>query len=109
MDPKTRSIEYRGGCSIEELVQEIGESNYDVICILEVLEHVITVDVESILAAARSLLIADTGRLFVSTLNRTIKSRMMAIIGAEYVMRYLPPGTHNHNLFRSPDEVEELM
>jgi 2-polyprenyl-6-hydroxyphenyl methylase/3-demethylubiquinone-9 3-methyltransferase len=108
MDPKTRSINYKGGCSIEQLVQEKNqEPYYDIICILEVLEHV--TDVESILTSARSLLKPDTGRLFVSTLNRTIKSQLMAIIGAEYVLGILPPGTHDWNQFKSPQEVEELM
>lgn len=113
LDPKTRNIKYKGGCSIEQLAsnEKIREESeaclYDVICILEVLEHVENID--SILSAARSLLKPNTGRLFVSTLNRTIKSQMMAIIGAEYIMRYLPPGTHDWNQFRSPNEVELLM
>lgn len=107
MDPKTRSIDYKGGYSIEELAQEFRGPFYDIICILEVLEHV--TDVESVLASARLLLKPDKGRLFVSTLNRTAKSKLMAIIGAEYIMGYLPPGTHDWNQFRSPQEVEGLM
>jgi len=107
MDPRTRSIDYRGGCTIEELAQETPDPSFDVICILEVVEHV--TDVESILSSAKSLLKPNTGRLFLSTMNRTIKSQMVAIIGAEYVMGYLPPGTHDWNQFRSPQEVEELM
>ena len=107
MDPRTRSIDYRGGYTIEKLAEETSEPCFDVMCILEVVEHV--TDVDSILTAAKSLLKPDTGRLFVSTMNRTMKSHLVAIIGAEYVMGYLPPGTHDWNAFLSPDEVEELM
>jgi 2-polyprenyl-6-hydroxyphenyl methylase / 3-demethylubiquinone-9 3-methyltransferase len=69
-------------------------------------EHV--TDIPSILKATRSLLKPDTGRLFVSTLNRTFKSHLMAIVGAEYVLRYLPPGTHRWNQFVSPHELQQL-
>lgn len=116
LDPKTRNINYRGGLTVEQLAEErksltssstsTQEHLYDVICLLEVLEHV--TDVDSILNATRSLLKPETGRLFVSTLNRTAKSRLIAIVGAEYIMRYLPPGTHDWNQFRSPTEVEVL-
>mmetsp|Transcript_29705 Transcript_29705/g.63625 ORF Transcript_29705/g.63625 Transcript_29705/m.63625 type:complete len:318 (+) Transcript_29705:91-1044(+) len=107
MDPRTRSIDYRGGCTIEQLARETSDACYDIICILEVVEHV--TDVESILTSAKSLLKPKSGRLFVSTMNRTVKSQIIAIIGAEYIMRYLPPGTHDWNQFRSPEEVEVLM
>lgn len=107
MDPKTRSIDYREGYTIEQLAKETSDPCYDMICILEVVEHV--TDIESILTSAKSLLKPNTGRLFLSTMNRTIKSQIVAIIGAEYIMGYLPPGTHNWNQFRSPQEVKELM
>ena len=107
MDPRTRSIDYRGGYTVEQLAQETSDPCYDIVCILEVVEH--ATDVESILTSAKSLLKPNTGRLFLSTMNRTMKSQIIAIIGAEYVMGYLPPGTHDWNQFRSPQEVEELM
>ena len=107
LDPRTRSIDYRGGYTIEQLAEETSDPCFDVICILEVVEHV--TDVESILRAAKSLLKPNTGRLFVSTLNRTLKSGAVAIVGAEYIMGYLPPGTHDWNQFLSPEEVAELM
>ena len=113
LDPKTQTIDYRGGCTVEELAREKfshssdDDGLYDVICLLEVIEHV--TDIPAILNAAHSLLKPDTGRLFVSTMNRTVKSNLIAIIGAEYVMRYLPPGTHDWNQFRSPAEVQTLM
>jgi ubiquinone biosynthesis O-methyltransferase len=107
MDPRTRLIDYLGGYTIERLADETPDPCYDIICILEVLEHVN--DVESILNSAKSLLKPNTGRLFLSTMNRTIKSQIVAIIGAEYIMGYLPPGTHNWKQFRSSQEVEDLM
>lgn len=117
MDPKTRTIDFKGGCTIEQLAAEnraqkhaggVGRK-YDAICVLEVLEHVDNNGVESMLSAARSLLKPVTGRLFVSTLNRTMKSKIVAIYGAEYVMRYLPLGTHDWQQFRSPNEVDQIM
>jgi 2-polyprenyl-6-hydroxyphenyl methylase/3-demethylubiquinone-9 3-methyltransferase len=109
LDRRTRSIDYRGGWTVEQLAeQQAQESNqlFDVICLLEVIEHV--TDVDSILKAVSSLLKPD-GTLFVSTMSRTLKSKVVAVVGAEYVMRYLPPGTHDWNQFRSPDEVQTLV
>lgn len=104
-DTKTATIDYRPGTSIEEL-RSTDELKFDVICILEVLEHV--TDVESILQSASSLLDAN-GTLFVSTINRTLKSHLLGIVGAEYIMRYLPPGTHTWRQFLSPQEVNAKM
>jgi 2-polyprenyl-6-hydroxyphenyl methylase/3-demethylubiquinone-9 3-methyltransferase len=101
------SIDYRGGTSIEKLAEEGQEGSFDVICILEVLEH--ATDVDSMLQAASHLLNKEEGRLFVSTVNRTIQSNLLAIIGAEYIMRYLPPGTHDHSKFLSPELVEQKL
>lgn len=108
LDPRTRSIDFRGGFSVEGLASENkgDDGQYDVICLLEVLEHV--TDPHSILSSIHSLLKPD-GKLFLSTLNRTTKSKLVAIWGAEYIMRYLPIGTHDWNQFRSPKEVQELM
>jgi 2-polyprenyl-6-hydroxyphenyl methylase/3-demethylubiquinone-9 3-methyltransferase len=122
LDPRTRSIDYRGGWTVEQLAaaeEESSESEsssssssssdttkFDVICLLEVIEHV--TDVDSILSSIRSLLKPD-GKVFLSTLNRTAKSKIVAIVGAEYVMRYLPIGTHDWNQFRSPEEVRAIV
>jgi ubiquinone biosynthesis O-methyltransferase len=110
LDPRTRSIEYKGGLTVEEFANENthgGNEKYDIVCLLEVLEHV--TDIESILGACKQLLKPATGRLFVSTLNRTLKSHLVAIVGAEYLAGYLPVGTHNWNQFLSPREVHNLM
>jgi 2-polyprenyl-6-hydroxyphenyl methylase / 3-demethylubiquinone-9 3-methyltransferase len=101
------SIDYRGGTSLEELAEEVPEESFHVICILEVLEH--ATDVDSMLRSAARLLKKDGGRLFVSTINRTLQSHLLAIIGAEYIMSYLPPGTHDYSKFLSPELVEQKM
>lgn len=69
---------------------------------LEVIEHV--PDPGAFLATLRDLL-APRGLLFVSTLNRTLRSLAVAKIGAEYVMRLLPPGTHDWRRFITPAEL----
>jgi 2-polyprenyl-6-hydroxyphenyl methylase/3-demethylubiquinone-9 3-methyltransferase len=105
LDPRTRTIDYRGGWSVEKLSQE-SDTKFDIICLLEVIEHV--ADPESILSSIRPLLKPD-GKLFLSTMNRTVKSKLVAIVGAEYIMRYLPVGTHDWDQFLSPEEVTSLM
>jgi ubiquinone biosynthesis O-methyltransferase len=104
LDPRTQAIDYRGGWTVEQLAKQ-SNTKFDVICLLEVIEHV--TDADSILSSIQSLL-KPKGKLFLSTLNRTTKSKAIAIVGAEYVMRYLPVGTHDWNQFRSPKEVLAL-
>ena len=109
LDPRTRTIDYREGWTVEQLAAEVEETNaekYDMICCLEVIEHVTAVD--SILSSMKRLLKPD-GKLFLSTINRTIKSKAVAIVGAEYIMRYLPVGTHDWYQFKSPDELRVLV
>lgn len=101
--PATSTIDYRGGTSVEALA-ESQTKEYDMICILEVLEH--ATDIDSLLGAATSLL-KDDGTLFISTVNKTLKSHLFAILGAEYIMGYLPVGTHDWNQFLAPRDVEE--
>jgi 2-polyprenyl-6-hydroxyphenyl methylase/3-demethylubiquinone-9 3-methyltransferase len=106
LDPAVASaIDYRGGWTVEQLAKELSrtETQFDVICLLEVIEHV--TDVDSILDAVSSLL-KPNGTLFVSTINRTLKSKVVAIVGAEYIMGYLPPGTHDWRQFRTPQEFQ---
>jgi 2-polyprenyl-6-hydroxyphenyl methylase / 3-demethylubiquinone-9 3-methyltransferase len=77
---------------------------FDVITLLEVIEHV-PEPARLIAEAAKRL--KPGGMLFVSTLNRTLKSHALAIIGAEYILRWLPIGTHDWNRFVTPAEVED--
>lgn len=99
--------DYRDGLTAEDLVRQ-GSMNgaFDVVCILEVIEHVR--QPASLLQAAADLL-RPGGLLFVSTMNRTLKAYALTIVGAECVMGYLPRGTHDWNLYRSPGEIRALV
>jgi 2-polyprenyl-6-hydroxyphenyl methylase/3-demethylubiquinone-9 3-methyltransferase len=79
---------------------------YDIITCLEIVEHV--EDPAFFLQSAVSLL-NDGGVLIISTINRTIKSYLGAIVIAEYVLSMAPKGTHDWNKFLTPDELCELM
>lgn len=82
------------------------EPTYDVITLLEVVEHV--PDVGAMVAEAAKRL-KPGGILLGSTLNRTLKAYALAIVGAEYVLRWLPKGTHEWNKFVTPDEFAAHM
>lgn len=75
---------------------------YDIVTALEIVEHV--ADVDAFLQAISALL-KPGGMLFMSTLNRTAKSYATAIIGAEYLLRWLPRGTHHWRKFVKPSEL----
>ena len=77
---------------------------FDIVTCLEMLEHV--PDPSSIIKACSALVKAD-GQLFFSTLNRNAKSYLFAIIGAEYILKLLPQGTHDWDKFIKPSEMDE--
>ena len=79
---------------------------YDVVTCLEVLEHV--PDVERTVAACADMLKPD-GLFFFATLNRTPTSYIKAIIGAEYVLGWLPKGTHQYSKFIRPSEMVQAL
>ena len=79
---------------------------FDVVLNMEVVEHV--ADPLAYLTACQKLL-KPGGLMLCSTLNRNVKSYGMAIIGAEWVMRWLPKGTHNWSKFITPDELYSLI
>jgi 2-polyprenyl-6-hydroxyphenyl methylase/3-demethylubiquinone-9 3-methyltransferase len=81
-------------------------ARFDVVCALEVIEHV--ADVGAFLAAA-STLTRPGGLCFVATLNRTFRSFALAVVGAEYVLRWVPKGTHQWEKFITPRELEEAL
>ncbi|WP_432715746.1 bifunctional 2-polyprenyl-6-hydroxyphenol methylase/3-demethylubiquinol 3-O-methyltransferase UbiG [Xanthobacter autotrophicus] len=81
-------------------------ARFDVVVALEVVEHV--ADVSLFVRTAASL-VAEGGVLVLSTLNRTAKSFALAIVGAEYVLRWLPPGTHRWEKFITPEELEATL
>ena len=80
--------------------------SFDVVLNMEVVEHV--ADVEAYLAAC-SALVKPGGLTFVATMNRTLKSLALAKIGAEYVLGWLPRGTHDWNRFIPPAQLEESL
>lgn len=75
---------------------------YDIVLAMEVVEHV--ADVEAFVAACCAA-VRPGGLLVMATLNRTLKSFALAIVGAEYVLRWLPRGTHDWHKFVTPDEL----
>jgi len=79
---------------------------YDIVTCLEVLEHV--PDVPATIAACVRML-KPGGQFFFATLNRTPKSYLMAILGAEYVLGWLPKGTHRYEKFIRPSELVAAM
>ncbi len=94
------AIDYR--CTtIEEVAQ--GGDRFDAVLVMEVVEHV--KDVGGFLRDAASA-VAPGGLLIGATLNRTIKSYALAIVGAEYVLRWLPRGTHDWRKFVKPAEFQ---
>jgi 2-polyprenyl-6-hydroxyphenyl methylase/3-demethylubiquinone-9 3-methyltransferase len=91
-------------CSAEEMVQS--EQQYDIVLNMEVVEHV--VDLPTFIHSCAQLLKED-GITFIATINRNPLSWLIAIIGAEYVLRWLPRGTHQWSKFVKPSELEKLL
>ena len=96
------SVDYRA-VTAESLV-EAGET-FDLVTCLEVIEHVPSPDS---FVGTLSKLIKPDGCLILSTLNRTMKSYALAIVGAEYVLGWLERGTHDWNRFLTPDELADF-
>lgn len=78
---------------------------FDVILNMEIIEHV--EDVDYFLKSSASLLKKD-GIMFIATINKTLKSYIFAIIGAEYILRWLPIGTHEWEKFIRPDDLVNI-
>ena len=87
--------------------EELSEhEKFDIILNLEIVEHV--EDLNLYLKSCSKLL-KKNGLMFTATLNRTLTSYLKAIIGAEYILRWLPIGTHDWNKFIKPEELEEKL
>ncbi len=86
----------------EEMAQAKPES-FDIVTCLEMLEHVPAPD--SVIGACQTL-VKPGGDVFFSTINRNPKSFLFAIVGAEYVLKMLPKGTHEYNKFIRPSELD---
>ena len=82
------------------------QHKFDVILNMEIVEHV--EDVNFFLKSCANLL-KKNGIMFVATLNKTLKSYIFAIVGAEYVLRWLPIGTHEWEKFVKPDELISIL
>ena len=93
------AIDYR--CTTAEALLDAGES-YDIVLNMEVVEHV--ADRDGFLATSAQLM-RPGGLMVVATLNRTMKAYAMAIVGAEYVLGWLPRGTHDWRKFVRPSEL----
>jgi 2-polyprenyl-6-hydroxyphenyl methylase / 3-demethylubiquinone-9 3-methyltransferase len=94
------AIDYRA-TTAEELAA--ANERFDIVLAMEVVEHV--VDVEAFVATC-SAMVKPGGLMIAATLNRTLKSFALAIVGAEYVLRWLPRGTHQWEKFVTPVELE---
>ena len=95
-----QKVDYRM-ISVEELAEQMPAS-FDAVTCLEMLEHV--PNPESVIQAC-SRLVKPGGQVFLSTLNRNPKSWLFAIVGAEYVLKMLPKGTHDFARFIRPAEL----
>ena len=82
------------------------KNKYDVILNMEIIEHV--QDVNFFLKSCSNLL-KKNGIMFVATLNKTLKSYVFAIVGAEYILRWLPIGTHEWEKFLKPEELISIL
>ncbi len=82
------------------------KKKFDVILNLEIVEHVNNLD---LYLKSCSHLLKKNGLMFTATINRTLMSYVKAIIGAEYILRWLPIGTHDWNKFIKPEELEKQL
>jgi len=94
-------VNYQQGTAEELASKEAGQ--YDIVTCLEMLEHV---PEPSQVIASACRLVRPGGDVFFSTINRTPRSFMFAIVGAEYVLKLLPAGTHEYQKFIRPSELE---
>lgn len=102
MEAGTEGVEYRE-VAVEALAAE-QPASFDVVTCMEMLEHV--PDPASVVQACATL-VKPGGWVFMSTLNRNLKSFMLAIVGAEYVLKMLPAGTHEYARFIKPSELAQ--
>ena len=94
------TVDYR--VSTAEALADAGE-RFDLVLAMEVVEHVADV---GLFVARCAEMVKPGGLMIVATLNRTLKAFALAIVGAEYVLRWLPRGTHQWDKFVTPNELE---
>ena len=100
MHLKKSKLDINYYCSSPE--KFIAKEKFDVILNMEIVEHVNNVD---FFLLKSSELLKKDGLMFIATLNKTLKSYVLAIIGAEYILKWLPIGTHDWNKFVKPDDL----
>ena len=83
----------------------ITKLKFDIVLNMEIVEHVN--DINYFLKESSKFL-KKNGLMFIATLNKTLKSYIFAILGAEYILRWLPIGTHDWNMFVKPDDLVEI-
>jgi len=92
-------------CATAEMLREEGGS-FDAVLAMEIVEHV--PDVWALVRECAGL-VRPGGLLFIATINRTLKSLALAKLAAEYVLRWLPPGTHDWNRFIPPERLKAML
>lgn len=97
------AVDYRA-TTAEQLAQ--AKERFDIVLAMEVVEHV--TDVKGFVAACASM-VKPGGLMIAATINRTLKSFALAIVGAEYVLRWVPRGTHQWDKFVTPVELEIVL
>jgi 2-polyprenyl-6-hydroxyphenyl methylase/3-demethylubiquinone-9 3-methyltransferase len=97
------AIDYRAE-TVEAVAGE-GET-FDIVVASEVVEHVANLE---LFVGCAAKTVKPGGLLVMTTINRTLKSFALAIVGAEYVLRWLPAGTHDWNKFVTPDELDKVI
>jgi 2-polyprenyl-6-hydroxyphenyl methylase/3-demethylubiquinone-9 3-methyltransferase len=103
-EPQGLDIDYR--CDTAEALLGQGAGPFDVVLNMEVIEHV--ADPGGYLRTCAKL-VAPGGMMFVATLNRTPQAFALAVVGAEYVLRWLPRGTHDWKKFLKPEEIRGFL
>jgi 2-polyprenyl-6-hydroxyphenyl methylase/3-demethylubiquinone-9 3-methyltransferase len=97
------AIDYR--CTTAEALADAGEE-FDIVLAMEVVEHVADVP---LFVQSCAAMVKPGGLMIAATLNRTLKSFALAIVGAEYILRWLPVGSHRWDKFVTPNELEIAM
>ena len=100
---KKKKLKIKYLCSSPEKI--VFNKKFDVILNMEIIEHVENLN---LFLKKSSFFLKKNGLMFIATINKTLKSYVFAIIGAEYILQWLPIGTHDWNKFVQPKELIEL-
>ena len=103
MHLKKSKLDINYYCSSPESFE--AKEKFDVVLNMEIVEHVDNVD---FFLLKSSELLKKNGLMFIATLNKTLKSYVFAIVGAEYILKWLPIGTHDWNKFLKPDDLIDI-